>query len=110
MTDTRTLDATPPRPTRPLAPPTGTLQLHVEVTAAHLANPLVATSRLLASEAGALARVTGDEQSFDVFVALPEGADPSDAEAWVRWAVHNAGVRGTITRAGRRAPARHLGA
>ena len=61
---------------------------------------IVAVSRLLASEAEALARVTGDEDRFSVTVALPDAAaDTADrAEAWIRWAVHNAGVRGRLSR------------
>ncbi|MGN6695039.1 MAG: hypothetical protein ACTHN0_12770 [Aquihabitans sp.] len=100
MTDvlTRGLDPTPPRPDRALAPPSDALHLRVHVDVAHLANPLVATSRLLASEAGALARVTGDDRRFDVAIARPAGQSDADLEAWVRWAVHTAGVRGSIER------------
>ncbi len=94
----RPLDPTPPRPDRPLAAPVGALHMAVEVEVAHLANPLVAVARLLASEAGAHARVVGDEAAFDVVVALPGPAAADDAEAWVRWAVHNAGVRGRLSR------------
>lgn len=96
----RELDPAPPRPDRPLTVPPDAVRLRVEVDAAHLANPLVATSRLLASEAGAVARVTGDESSFEVAVAVPTGpGDTADeAEAWVRWAVHNAGIRGRVVR------------
>lgn len=96
----RDLDPTPPRPAAPISPPADTIRLVVDVEAAHLANPLVAASRLLASEAGALVHVDGDEERFEVTVALsdrtPEALD--HAEAWVRWAVHNAGIRGQIQR------------
>ena len=66
---------------------------------AHLANPLLAVSRLLASEAGAFARVVGDEDRFTIEVAVP-AAERGDLDPWVRWAVHNAGVRGTVTNEG----------
>lgn len=93
------LDPTPPRPDRPIGPPPSTVRLHVDVETAHLANSLVATSRLLASEAGAAALVTGDDQGFDVIVAVPDATSDADqVEAWVRWAVHNAGVRGRVRR------------
>ena len=97
---TRELDPTPPRPAAPISPPPTTIRIGVDVEAAHLANPLVAASRLLASEAGALVHVDGDEEHFDVTVAVsdrtPEALD--HAEAWVRWAIHNAGIRGQIHR------------
>jgi hypothetical protein len=94
----RTLDPTPPRPDRPLDVPVPSITATVRVSAAHIANPLVAVARLLASEAGAVARVTGDEQAFEVTVALPDDRDETrtDAQAWMRWAIHNAGVRGEI--------------
>lgn len=97
-TTRRALDPAPSRPDRPVPMPAHVVRLRVEVSAAHLANPLVAVTRLLASEAGALARVTGDEAAFEVAVAASPGADTSQIEAWVRWAVHNAGVRGCVTR------------
>jgi hypothetical protein len=100
QTTQRALDPTPPRPDRPVAMPADVVRLRVEVSAAHLANPLVAVTRLLASEAGALARITGDETAFEVAVAASPGADTAQIEAWVRWAVHNAGVRGRTTRVG----------
>lgn len=94
------LDPSPSRPERCVAQPGPCLVLKVKVEAAHLANPLLAVARLLASEAEAHARVTGDEGVFTVSVALPacEPGALDHAEAWVRWAVHNAGVRGDITR------------
>ncbi len=96
------LEPTPNRPPSPIGRPPAGLVLSVEVIVGctHLANPLVAVSRLLASEAEAFARVVGDEERFTVSVALPDAAPGSvaQAEAWVRWAVHNAGVRGTLTR------------
>src|ERR1700712_4597983 len=97
---TRDLDPTPPRPAAPITPPTNTIRLVVDVEAAHLANPLVAASRLLASEAGALARMEGDEERFEVTIAMndPSPADADHAEAWARWAIHNAGIRGKIRR------------
>jgi hypothetical protein len=72
----------------------------VDVHTAHLANPLLAVQRLLASEAGLLARVTGDDDRLEVSVALPDDSEQtrSNAEAWCRWAVHIAGVRGTVRR------------
>jgi len=78
--------------------PTHLVSVAVEVEAAHLANPLVAVSRLLTSEAGAFAHVEGDETQFVVSVAIPDLAPDTvaTAEAWVHWAVHNAGVRGHI--------------
>lgn len=89
---------TPDRPTHPLPRPAHTLRLRVEVRVAHLANPVVAVQRLLTSEADAHARVCGDESELEVSVALP-GADPAHrarAEAWARWAIHAAGVRGDV--------------
>ena len=100
-TTARGLDPTPPRPGHRIGVPTNTVRLHVDVDTAHLANPLLATSRLLANEAGALARVTGDEEHFDVVVAIADGApdtSEAEAEAWVRWAVHNVGIRGQVRR------------
>lgn len=94
------LDPTPDRPSVPLGPPPACLALEVEVEAVHLANPLVAVARLLASEAEIHARVTGDEDRFTVSVALPD-RDPATlerADAWIRWSVHNAGVRGRLRR------------
>ena len=96
----RPLDPTPPRPGRPLDRPPHWLTLVVDVEVAHLANPLVAVSRLLASEAEGFARVEGDEQRFTVTVALPDTEPDSTAtaEGWIRWAVHNAGIRGSVRR------------
>jgi hypothetical protein len=72
----------------------------VDVHTAHLANPLIAVSKLLASEAGAYACVEGDEHHFEVSVALADDTPEtrSTAEDWVRWVVHNAGVRGEVHR------------
>ncbi|QXC60667.1 hypothetical protein KSP35_20465 [Aquihabitans sp. G128] len=97
---TRDLDPTPPRPPAPIATPASVVRLVIDVEAAHLANPLVAASRLLASEAGALAHVDGDEGHFEVTVAVPDRSPEivDQAEAWVRWAIHNAGIRGEIRR------------
>ena len=93
------LDPTPDRPSTGVGSPPALLAVDVEVDTIHLGNPLVAVARLLASEAEAHARVVGDEERFTVTVVLPdEGDEAADrAEAWVRWAVHNAGVRGRIT-------------
>lgn len=94
----RELDPTPPRP--PDLPELPfTLCVAVRVRVAHLANPVVAIGRLLTSEGNLCARVTGDDGDLEIEVALP-GDDPvvrSDAEAWVRWATHCAGVRGDFT-------------
>jgi hypothetical protein len=70
----------------------------MDVELAHLANPVLAVQRLLASEAGLLARVTGDDDRLEISVALPDGSEPSrsNAEAWCRWAAHIAGVRGAL--------------
>jgi hypothetical protein len=94
------LDPTPDRPTTGVGPPSRLLEIEVDVTWTHLGNPLVAVARLLASEAEAHARVVGDEDRFTVTVALPEASAgaAARAEAWVRWAVHNAGVRGRLAR------------
>ena len=89
---------TPDRPTLPLASPPHTLRLRVDVRAAHLANPAVAVQRLLTSEAGAHTQVRGDDTELQVSVALPDAhpAHRARAEAWARWALHVAGVRGDI--------------
>lgn len=96
----RDLDPTPPRPSVPVLTPAHTIRLAVEVEAAHLANPLLAAARLLASEAGALAHVDGDEKHFEVTVAVSDlsPATLDHVEAWVRWAIHNAGIRGRLRR------------
>jgi len=80
------------------------LAMDVDVECIHLGNPLVAVARLLASEAEAHARVVGDEERFTVTVVVPdETTDTADrAEAWIRWAVHNAGVRGRLSRRDRK--------
>ncbi len=93
------LDPTPPRPDQPVPPPAAHLHLTVEIEVAHLANPLLAVQRLLASEAELLARVDGDDTHMDIRVALPdfEAETIARAESWCRWAIHIAGVRGTIS-------------
>ena len=99
---TRELDPTPPRPAAPIRRPAGTVRVAVDVDVAHLANPLLAASRLLVSEGGALAHIAGDEDHFEVTVAV-DALDPDTldhAEAWIRWAVHNAGIRGQVRRIG----------
>jgi hypothetical protein len=72
--------------------------LAVDVHAAHLANPLIAISRLLASEARAFAFVSGDESHIEVSVALPDDSAEARmcADEWIRWVIHNAGVRGDV--------------
>ena len=82
----------------PLAPPSEVLSLHVEVEEAQLANPVVAVSRLLTNEAEAFARVSGDDRVLHIEIALADGRPVTRraAEAWVRWALHNAGVRGRL--------------
>ena len=79
--------------------------MSIEPDDVELANPLVAVSRLLAT-AGAHARVAGDEAHFEVSVALADddAATIDHAEAWVRWAVHHAGVRGQVERTGPGSP------
>src|SRR4051812_20444071 len=96
----RSLDPTPPRPDQPLKPPHDRLTIVVDVEAALLAKPVLTVSRLLAREAGCFAHVEGDDQRFSVSVALPddEPSTSETAEAWVRWCVHNAGIRGTVQR------------
>ena len=94
----RHLDPTPPRPTAELSPARHVARFHVEVEAAHLANPHLAVARLLVSEAGAYAQVAGDDDELEIRVALTSG-DPTEhqlAEQWVRWAVHCAGIRGRV--------------
>ena len=94
----RPLDPTPRRPDVALAPPHSLLNVQVDIECAHLANPVLAVSRLLASEALAYAHVDGDDDRIIVSVALPDTSQATrdHAEAWVHWAVHNAGVRGTF--------------
>jgi hypothetical protein len=95
---TRPLDPTPPRPPEPLRAPEHRLTVVVDVDEAHLANPLLAVSRMLASEARAHAWVDGDDGRMEISVALADGSAATRAQAkqWVRWVVHNAGVRGTL--------------
>jgi len=95
----RHLNQTPERPDTPITPPAAVVTGTVDIEGAQLANPMVAVSRLLASEAEAFARVDGDDRRLNVEVAVPD-LDPCTVEQagrWIRWAVHNAGVRGTIT-------------
>jgi hypothetical protein len=82
------------------------VRVAVDVDVAHLANPLLAASRLLASEAGGLVRIDGDEEHFEVTVAVADRTPQvlDQADAWVRWAVHNAGIRGRVRRLDRPAP------
>ncbi len=98
LVDTKPLEPTPPRPPHPLPPPPARLTVAVEVDQAHLANPVLAVARLLASEAGAHAHVDGDDRRLEISVALPDDRPTTRAaaEAWTRWAIHHAGVRGTI--------------
>ena len=91
----RFADPTPSRPSGPLPEPTGVRSFVVEVDVAHLANPVVAVQRMLATDMGAFARVVGDERCFTIELVAPPGAG-DDIEAWVRWIVHHAGVRGTV--------------
>lgn len=92
------IGTTPPRPAAALSSPQHVLLIHVDIDEAHLANPVVAVGRLLASEAGAFARVLGDDQALDMQVALADRRPETlaAAERWARWALHNAGVRGAI--------------
>jgi hypothetical protein len=91
-------DERPERPPQQLGAPPGLARFEVRVQVGHLANPLLAVERLLATDAGAYAQVIGDEERFEVRVALPTLADEdvAAAAAWVRWAVHHAGLRGEV--------------
>lgn len=97
---TRDLDPTPPRPAAPIPLPANSVRFTVDIEVAHLANPHLAASRLLSSEAGALVHINGDETHLDITVALADSSPAAikQAEAWVRWAIYNAGIRGTIRR------------
>jgi hypothetical protein len=99
-TGLRHLDPAPARPEAPLPSPSHRVAVTVDVDVAHLANPLLAVQRLLASEAGGFAQVHGDEARFVVTVVVPDLAAETvaAAESWIRWCVHNAGVRGRCTR------------
>src|SRR6476620_1135280 len=104
----RHLNQTPERPDTPIAPPAPAVTGTIEIDGAQLTNPVVAVSRLLASEAEAFARVDGDDRRLNIEVAVPD-LDPctvDHAVRWIRWVVHNAGVRGTMTVV---APARSSG-
>jgi len=95
----RHLNQTPERPDTPIRPPVAAVTGTVDIEGAQLANPVVAVSRLLASEAEAFARVDGDDRRLNIEVAVPD-LDPSSVEhaaRWIHWVVHNAGVRGTIS-------------
>lgn len=98
MPAVRELAYTPDRPESPLRSPRHILALHVEIYEAHLANPHLAVARLLASEAQAFTHVAGDDQHLDLRIALPDTSPEcrAQAEAWARWAIHNAGIRGVI--------------
>ena len=93
------LDPTPPRPSEMLARPPHLMQATVRIETAHLANPALAVQRLLASEAGLFATVTGDDAGLDISVSLPDdrAATQRTALDWIRWVVHVAGVRGRLT-------------
>ena len=96
----RHLSQTPERPETHITPPAAAVIGTVEIEGAQLANPVVAVSRLLASEAEAFARVDGDDRRLNIEVAVPD-LDPDTVEhaaRWIRWAVHNAGVRGQLHR------------
>ena len=82
----------------PLPPPPARLTCTVRVDQAHLANPVLAIARLLTAEANAYAHVDGDDHRLTISVALPDDRPSTQrvVEAWIRWVVHNAGVRGTI--------------
>ena len=98
LVDTKPLEPTPPRPPHPLPLPPSRLTVVVTVDEAHLANPVIAIARMLATEAGAHAHVDGDDRHLEISVALADDRPTTRnmAEAWIRWVVHNAGVRGTI--------------
>ena len=97
LTLQRPADPTPPHPHVQLPSPAGVRSFTVEVDVCHLANPVVAVQRLLAADVRAFARVEGDDQRFEIDVVVPEGASVEEVERWVRWVVHHAGVRGTVT-------------
>jgi hypothetical protein len=92
------LDPTPPRPSE-MDDPAWVLVADIDVEVAHLANPVIAVSRLLASEGRAFARVTGDDTTLRIEIALPdtEAATTARATQWVEWAAHCAGIRGRTT-------------
>lgn len=98
LVDTKPLEPTPPRPPHPLPPPPARLTVTVDVDEAHLANPVIAIARMLATEAGAHAHVDGDDRHLEISVTLADDRPHTTqaAQAWIRWVVHNAGVRGTI--------------
>jgi hypothetical protein len=98
LVDTKPLEPTPPRPPSPLPPPAARLTVIVDVHEAHLANPVIAVARMLASEAGAYAHVSGDDDRLEISIALPDDHPDTRAaaQAWTRWVIHHAGVRGTI--------------
>lgn len=93
------LDRSPDRPTRLLSDPPATVRVVVDVDVAHLGNPLLAVQRLLASEAQAYARATGDDEHILITLALPDDTDDQRRLGlqWISWAVHNAGIRGRVT-------------
>ncbi len=91
-------DLTPPRPPTEVPAPQPVLRMTAEIEVAHLANPVVALQRLLGSEAGLYARVAGDDDVLTIEVALPDRSPATRrlAVAWVRWAIHCAGIRGEL--------------
>jgi hypothetical protein len=95
---TKPLEPTPPRPPHPLPPPPARLTVTVDVDQAHLANPVIAIARMLASEAEAHTHVDGDDQRIEISIALPDNRPNTRAaaQAWAHWVIHHAGVRGTI--------------
>ena len=94
-----TPDQTPERPDTPITPPATAVTGTVDIEGAELANPVVAVSRPPRQRGEAFARVDGDDRRLNIEVAVPD-LDPCTVEQagrWIRWVVHNAGVRGTIT-------------
>jgi hypothetical protein len=96
----RPADPTPPRPAAPLPVPGELRSFRVDPEVCQLANPVVAVQRLLATDANAFARVHGDEVSFQIDLLVPRHTADEVVQAWVRWVVHHAGVRGAVTDVG----------
>ena len=96
----RHLNQTPERPDTPITPPAAAVTGTVEIDGAQLRQPGGRRVPALArSEAEAFARVDGDDRRLNIEVAVPD-LDPctvDHAVRWIRWVVHNAGVRGTMT-------------
>ena len=80
----RHLNQTPERPDTRITPPVAVVTGTVDIEGAQLANPMVAVSRLLASEAAAFARVDGDDRRLNVEVAVAD-LDPCTVEQAGRW-------------------------